>query len=106
MAAATLAEINSLVNDPTLGNRVGVAMIKAAYNVSNEGALPDHTARLVLAKAILSNADGYKDRIRKFVVGGVVVANPTADLAALEAALTDANVQAYVDASFSVFSVA
>lgn len=105
MSAATLTELNSLMNDGPLADRCGVACIKTAYNVSNEDpGTANHAARLAWAKATLADPVSAKSRAARFAVGGYVVANSSADLAAIQAGLDDATIQSYVDASLAIFA--
>lgn len=102
--AATLLEIDTLMNDPTLAARCGAACIKTAYNVSNEDpATVNHVGRLAWAKSALNDPVSAQAHAAHFVIAGFVAANPTADLTAIQN-ITDSVLQSFVDASLAIFA--
>jgi hypothetical protein len=96
---ATLLELQGLLNDPALRDRVRAAVVKTALAINFEsGSTENHAARMVLAKAWLSDPFGHAEKVVRYVVG----ANAALTVAEINA-LTDAEVQSHVDASASVF---
>lgn len=105
MAAASLTELNALMNDGPTADRCGVACVKTAYNVSNEDpGTTNHSLRLAWAKQTLIDPVSAKNRVLHFVLGGYVVAHSSDDIATIQAGLTDSVIQSYADASLAIFA--
>lgn len=104
--AITYADVYTLLNDGPTQQRVEVACLKTAYNVSNEDpGTTNHANRLAWAKGTLADPVTAANHAAKFVISAVFAANASvADLASFQALLTDATIQSYCDASLAVFA--
>lgn len=104
--AITYSDVFTLVNDGPTQQRVEVACLMTAYNVSNEDpGTANHVGRLAWAKATLSDPVTAANHAVHFVLAGVFAANQSvASLAAFQALLTDAAIQSYTDASLTIFA--
>lgn len=97
---ATLSELNGLLNDPVLSEKVGGACIKAAVDVKNEAdTTANHANRLKWAKKIFSDTVGERVKVMRYVVA----ANAALALAAIQA-LSDTDIQSHVNASIDCFA--
>lgn len=97
---ATLSELNGLLNDPILSEKVGGACIKAAVDVKNEDAgTANHANRLKWAKKIFSDTQGERVKVMRYVIA----ANAGLTLAQINA-LSDTDIQNHVNASIDVFA--
>ena len=97
---ATLAELNTLINDGTLNEKVRGAVIKAAVAVKFEATdTPNHANRLKWAKAALNDPIGTATRTARYVVA----ANAAETLATI-AALSDTLIQDHTNASVDIFA--
>lgn len=68
--AATLAELNAAMNEPTNTDRTRGALLKAAKDVTFEDAgTTNHANRLRLAKQILLDPVGSAPKFWRFIVG-------------------------------------
>lgn len=96
---ATLTELQTLLNDPTLRDKVRAAVVITAKNINFESAATEnHAARLTWAKAAMSDPNGTADKVVRYVVG----ANSTSTVAEIQG-LSDAAIQSHVDAAVNVF---
>lgn len=67
---ATLSELQTLLNDPILRDKVRAAVVIAAKNVSFESAATEnHANRLKWAKSALSDPNGWAEKFTRFIVG-------------------------------------
>lgn len=97
---ATYAEILQASADPTLNNKVRVAVIIAAEVVRTEPtATANHANRLIWAKSVYANPDNEAKRM----IWAVLAQNSSATLAAILSA-TDSTVQTAVNAAVDVFA--
>lgn len=98
---ATLTELQTMLNDPILRDKVRAAVVKTAVAVNYESDLTEHHAeRLAWAKAVFSDPNGAAERVVRYVVG----ANAAETLAAIQA-LADATIQSHCDAAVNLFSL-
>ena len=105
MAAATLLELQTAITDGGLRNRIQAALCKTAVSINFEGAGAEHhTERFLLAGNILKgDINSYAAQALKYVVAGYTSDHPTDDLATL-LAMTDSQLQNYVDAAAGVLA--
>lgn len=97
---ATYAELLQAEQDPTLHNKIRVAVVIAAEMVRTEDvAVTDHTKRLAWAKNVYANPDSEVGRMKR----AVLAQNQAATLAAIVGA-SDATVQAAVNNAINVFA--
>lgn len=97
---ATYAEILSASSDPTLNNKIRVAVVIAAEAVRTENtATTNHANRLLWAKAVFANPDQEARRM----VWAVLAQNAGFTLAQILGA-TDAAVQTAVNNAVDVFA--
>ena len=102
---ATLADLQTIINDGGMKNRIVGALSRTAVNINNEGgAVTNHTARLAFAKTILTgDANAVAGQVVKYVIGAYNLANPGNDVSQI-LVMDDATLQSYVDASVNVFA--
>jgi hypothetical protein len=97
---ATLTEINTLLNDPVLGEKVGAACLITAKNIAFEGGeVENHANRLKFAAKIFADPQGIRVKVTRYVIA----ANSAESLAAINA-LSDSTIQSHVDASVNIFA--
>jgi hypothetical protein len=97
---ATLSELQTMLNDPGLRDKVRAAVVVTAKNVNFESdATPNHAARLVWAKQALSDPNGTAEKVVRYVVA----ANNTLTLNEITG-LSDSAIQSHVDAAVNVFA--
>lgn len=104
---ATLDEINTLVNDPQITDRVRAAILVTALSVAFEGAaVENHATRLVWAKQALNDPNSKATEVARYVIGANATL-PKGDPITPDTilGLTDAQLQSHVDASLLVFGV-
>jgi hypothetical protein len=98
---ATYAELLGASTDPTLNNKIRVAVVIAAEVVRTEnGATANHANRLVWAAKVFDSPDSEAKRM----IWAVLAQNSNATLAAILGA-SDATVQSAVNAAIDVFAV-
>lgn len=98
---ATLTELQTLLNDPALRDKVRAAVVKTAVAVNYESDQTEHHAeRLAWAKGVFDDPNGAAERVVRYVVG----ANAAETLAAIQS-LSDAAIQSHCDASVNLFSL-
>lgn len=97
---ATYAELLTASENPTLRNKVRVAVVVAAETVRTEaGAVTNHANRLLWAKAVFVDPNGTTDRM----LWAILAQNRTATFAQIVGA-SDTLVQSGVDAAVDVFA--
>lgn len=97
---ATLAELNTLLNDSTLSEKVGAACLVAAKNVKFEGdEVPNHTNRLKWAAKVFADPVGQRLKVMRYVVA----ANSSLSLASITG-LSDTDIQNHTDAAIVLFA--
>ncbi len=97
---ATYTELNGLFNDPTLSEKVGVAIIVAADIIRAENSgTTNHANRLKWAKQVYKDPNGNRDDMLK----AVLAANRTLTVAQITGA-SDADIQTAVNAAVDVFA--
>lgn len=96
---ATLAELQTVLNEPALRDKIRSAVVKTAVAIKNESdATPNHAERVAWAKAALQDPNGMAERVTRYVVA----ANAALELAAITG-LSDTDIQAHTDASVAIF---
>jgi hypothetical protein len=96
---ASLADLQTLLNDPMLRNKIRSAVVITAKNVYYEAPeTPSHAARLAWAKSVFANPDAAAEQVVRFVVAS----NATASV---EAILTagDSTIQSAVGGAVNLF---
>lgn len=97
---ATLSEIQTVLNDPILRDKVRAAVVKTSISINFESAATEnHAARLAWAKSALADPNGTAERVVRYVVG----ANASLTLAEIQG-LSDSVIQSHTDASVNIFS--
>lgn len=97
---ATFTELNGLLNDSVLSERVGVACIVAAKDIASEGdGVSNHANRLKWAKRVFTNPTGERVNVMRYVLAR----NTTETLEDI-AALTDSELQDFVNAGINIFA--
>jgi len=97
---ATLSEIWTLLEDPTLKEKVSAACLVAAEAIRTEDSgTANHANRLKWAKSVLKNPVQAGDDMLK----AVLAANSSASLAAITGA-SDSTIQTAVDAAVNIFA--
>lgn len=98
---ATYQELLAAAEDGTLRNKIKVACVIAAEAVRNEApGTTNHAARLVWARGVFQNPDGYVQQMLWAVLAQNAGATP-----AQIAGASDSTVQTAVNAAVDVFSV-
>jgi hypothetical protein len=105
MAAASLSDLQTIINDGGMKNRIVAALSKTAVNIKYEAVdTANHTARLAFARTILtSDANSIAGQAIKYVIAAYALSNPAAETATI-LAMSDSDLQSYVDAAVSVFA--
>ena len=97
---ATYQELLSLFNETALKNKITVAVIVAAEAIRTEDpATTNHANRLTWAKAAFENPTSQASKM----LMALLAANKDATVSAITS-VTDANLQAQVDAAVDVFA--
>lgn len=97
---ASLAEINTLLNDAPLSEKVGAACLLAAKDVKNEADdTPNHNNRLKWANRVFSDPVGQRTKVMRYVVA----ANSNLSLASIQQ-LSDSDIQAHTNAAINLFA--
>ena len=97
---ATLTEINTLINEPAITEKVKSAVIIAAKDVAFEDeGTANHTNRLKWAKSALSDPNGMATRVTRYVIA----ANNTLTLAEITA-LSDTDIKNNCNACINIFA--
>lgn len=97
---ATYSELNTLISDPALSERVGIGLLVAAQTILDElPSVTNHANRLKWAKKVLTDPNGNRDDMLR----AVLAANNTLTLAQITSA-TDAQIQAKIDAAVDIFA--
>lgn len=97
---ATYAELLTASENPTLRNKVRVAVVIAAETVRTEaGSVTNHANRLVWAKGVFVDPNGTTDRM----LWAILAQNKAATFVQIIGA-SDALVQSGVDAAVDVFA--
>jgi hypothetical protein len=97
---ATYAELLSASNDPTLRQKVRIAVLIAAETVRNESTgVANHTPRLAWAKKAFNDPES----VTPPMLGAVLAQNKAVAIATILAS-SDAQVQTAVDAAVDVFT--
>lgn len=98
---ATLTELQTLLNDPVLRDKVRAAVVVTAKNVNFESDQTEHHAeRLAWAKGVFADPNGAAEKVVRYVVG----ANAAETLAAIQG-LSDATIQSHCDAAVNLFAL-
>jgi len=98
---ATLLELNDLLSDSDLQNKIRGALLKTQVSVAFEAVnTPNHTARLAFSETIMNDVNGVATKVQKYVIGANAALSSAAILA-----LTDAEIQSHVDASLAILAV-
>jgi hypothetical protein len=98
---ATLTEIQSLLNDPVLRDKVRAAVVVTSKNVNFESAATEnHAERLAWAKSVFSDPNGMAEKVVRYVVA----AHSANTLAEIQG-LSDAAIQADADACVNLFAI-
>lgn len=105
MAAATLADLQTIINDGATRNRVVAALCRTAVSISYEAVeTTNHTARVAFAHTILtSDANTIAGQVVKYVVAAYAASNTGADLTAITG-MSDSVLQSYVDAAVTLLA--
>lgn len=97
---ATLAELQTVLGDPALKDKIRAAVTVAAVAVSFEDSgTANHTNRLKWAKAALNDPNGTADKVTRYVVA----ANAAQTLATIQG-LSDTDIQNHTNASINIFA--
>lgn len=105
MASASLSDLFTLLNDPTLSQKVAAAVIRTSVSVAFEDTgTPNHANRLIWSKNALANPTGTASEVLRYVIAAAYVSvSPPMDLPSLQS-LSDVVIQANVDASLAIFA--
>lgn len=97
---ATYQELIILAGNDRLRQQIKIAIAQAALTISLEsGATPNHSLRLVWAKAALANPDAEVERVKWYVLAANAAATP-----AQISGADDPTVQANVNAAVNLFA--
>lgn len=102
--AVALTELQTLLNDPALRDKVRAAVVVTAKNINFESdATPNHAARRAWAAQAFQDPNGTAEKVVRYIVAAL--ATPEAVLADITGA-TDQVIQSNVDASVNIFATA
>lgn len=88
---ATLTEIQTLLNEPTLRDKLRAAVVVASKNVTFESAATEnHANRLKWAAEVMRDPNGWSERFTRFVVAVHSTSTQAEILALSDAAIADA----------------
>lgn len=97
---ATYTELRGLINEPTLKERVSIALLIAAEAIRTEdGATVNHANRLKWAKDVLRDPDGHADDMLR-----ALIAQNASLTAAQITGVTDAAMQTAVNNAVNIFA--
>lgn len=97
---ATYTELRGLINDPTLKDRVSIALLIAAEAIRTEDAgTANHVNRLLWAKKVLQDPDGNADDMLR----ALLAQNAALTVAQIQGA-TDAAIQTAVNGAVNIFA--
>lgn len=97
---ATYTELRGLINDPTLKDRVSIALLIAAEAIRTEDAgTANHANRVKWAKKVLQDPDGNADDMLR----ALLAQNASLTVAQITGA-TDAGIQTAVNGAVDIFA--
>lgn len=97
---ATYTELRGLINDPTLKDKISIALLIAAETIRTEATdTANHANRLKWAKKVLNDPDGNADDMLR----ALLAQNKTLTVAQIQAT-TDAALQTAVDNAVNIFA--
>ena len=97
---ATLAELNTLINESAIADKVRSAVIIAAKNIAFEAVdTPNHTNRLKWSSQAFSDSNAMATKVARYVIA----AKSSSTLAEI-LALSDQEIRDNVDASINIFA--
>lgn len=101
---ATLAELNSVMGEPTLNEKIRGAVLMAAVAIKFESAeTENHANRILWAATALNDPNGVANDVQKYVVAAKNADTPSVSAAAL-VALSDTDIQNYTNAAVNIFA--